>query len=248
MEEYIYTMPQSFIEDKDVPTRWRLYGYLNSFFINGKPVYASNDYFATKLDVSSRSIQNAVKELEERGFVECKRNKTSRIITPLKSYQSRGEVEQHEGVKPVSPPMKDNDIKGGSQFHPNSEINSENKIIYIPKEKWEKERKILEDLKAKNFLVHQSKIIQLSKDWQQSELKIKNALYEFALYWMEPDSKGKPKILREKTFEINGRIARWFGKPYCFGKKPDTVEVATRARTEYGGSTLGELIGKYTKI
>ena len=243
--EYIYTMPGSFMEDKDVPTRWRLYGYLNSFFINGKPVYASNDYLATQLEVSDRSIQNAIKELEGLGLVHCTRTKTSRIINPTKRRTSRGETEQHTGVKPVSPPTKENDIKGRSQFHPNSEINSESRLIKIKKIKWEREKKVLTDLKAKNFDSYVPVIKTLVYEWHQNELKIKNELQKFANYWLEPDPNGKPKIDLQNTFEINGRIARWFGSPYCFGKKPDTAEVAYKARSEYGGSTLGDIIKSY---
>lgn len=48
-KEYIYTMPQAFMDDKSVPTHWRLLGYLNGFFINGKSVWASSATIAEEL-------------------------------------------------------------------------------------------------------------------------------------------------------------------------------------------------------
>lgn len=68
-QPYIYTMPEKFMEDESVPVKWRLYGYINGFWIAGKPVYASNQYFAEKLKCSERHISRALAELETDGLL-----------------------------------------------------------------------------------------------------------------------------------------------------------------------------------
>ena len=82
MKEYVYTMPQSFMDDKSVPAHWRLLGYLNGFFINGNAVWASNETIGEKIGCSPRSIQTAVKTLEDKGLIVCERTRRTRIITP----------------------------------------------------------------------------------------------------------------------------------------------------------------------
>lgn len=73
-------MPEGFLTDQEVPVRWRILAILNGFHINGKDLYASNDWIARQLDCSERSITNGVKQLEERGEIYCERTKVSRII------------------------------------------------------------------------------------------------------------------------------------------------------------------------
>lgn len=63
-QPYIYTLPERFISDPAVPFRWKLYTLLNGFWIAGKPVFASNAWFAEKLGCSERTIQEGLLELE----------------------------------------------------------------------------------------------------------------------------------------------------------------------------------------
>lgn len=89
---YTYSMPQAFMDDKSVPTRWRLLAYLNGFFLNGQVVWSSNETIASELGVDEKSIQRAVKELDDRGLIECKRTKASRVI-----YPGNGKKESRQG-------------------------------------------------------------------------------------------------------------------------------------------------------
>lgn len=57
-------MPESFIEDESVPVKWRLYGIINGYWVNGLPVYASNRYFSQRLNCTSRHISRALEVLE----------------------------------------------------------------------------------------------------------------------------------------------------------------------------------------
>lgn len=121
---YTYSMPQSFMDDKSVPTRWRLLAYLNGFFLNGQVVWSSNETIAQELDVDEKSIQRAVKELDERGLIECKRTKASRVIYPCnrKSETRQGGTPVSGGGTPVSPPLD------GHQCPPISDIISDSII------------------------------------------------------------------------------------------------------------------------
>lgn len=57
-------MPEAFMQDVSVPVKWRLYGLINGYWINGLPVFASNNFFADKLKCTSRHISRALEELE----------------------------------------------------------------------------------------------------------------------------------------------------------------------------------------
>lgn len=91
MGNHVYTMPQVFMDDKSVPTHWRLLGYLNGFFLNGKSVWASNETIAKELHVDEKSITRAVSKLEKLQLIKTKRTKNSRVI---KSYQKDDPVEE----------------------------------------------------------------------------------------------------------------------------------------------------------
>ena len=139
----IYSMPEGFLTDQEVPVRWRLLGILNGFHINGKDLYASNDWLARQLDCSERSISNGVKELEARGEVYCERTDRTRIIKRTLVDESQGGVAN--GFYPPSkrllppsdtplssesivntPPNDDkNPVKGSKRLLPNS-INADN--------------------------------------------------------------------------------------------------------------------------
>lgn len=123
MQDFIYTMPQGFMDDVKVPLRWRLLGYLNGFFINGNPVWASNAKLAEKLKATTRGIQKAINELEEIGLVECERTKTSRVIYQLNrkkvAQKHAKEVRTH-----VHGGMNTDDTNPRTRVHPNSVSNS----------------------------------------------------------------------------------------------------------------------------
>jgi len=110
------------MDDLSVPTHWRLLGYLNGFFINGKQVWASNETIAQKLNVSSRSIQTAVKTLEQMDIIGTKRTKNSRIIIP--NYTDKNEQNEDIGEKPTSRGEKPTSMPHRNQLHPNSDNNS----------------------------------------------------------------------------------------------------------------------------
>ncbi len=124
----IYSMPEGFLTDQEVPVRWRILGILNGFHINGKDLYASNDWLARQLDCSERSISNGVKELETRGEVYCERTKTSRIIKRTLVDDS-----QEEGSKRLLPPLKPASTPPSKRLLPISlKSNADNKTHVAP--------------------------------------------------------------------------------------------------------------------
>lgn len=64
-QPHIYTLPERFLKDPAVPLRWKLYTILNGFWISGKPVFASNAWFAEKLGCSDRHVRDCLLELEK---------------------------------------------------------------------------------------------------------------------------------------------------------------------------------------
>lgn len=50
--------------DKSVPMRWKLYALINGFWISGLEVFASNKFFAEKLQCTERHIQGCLEDLE----------------------------------------------------------------------------------------------------------------------------------------------------------------------------------------
>ena len=80
----IYSMPEEFMYDQNVPAHWRVLGILNGFFLNRKKVYASNKWFSEQLGCSERTITEAIGTLERIGKISCKRTKTTRVITDVK--------------------------------------------------------------------------------------------------------------------------------------------------------------------
>lgn len=81
-QPYIYTMPEKFMSDESVPIKWRLYGYINGYWIGGKPVYATNEHFAEKFKCSERHISRALAELESDGLLMRNINGLKRYILP----------------------------------------------------------------------------------------------------------------------------------------------------------------------
>lgn len=81
-QPFIYTLPEQFIEDKSVPLHWKLYTLVNGFWIAGKPVFASNAFFADKLKCTERNVQLCLVKLEKMGLLERVGRSQNRRITP----------------------------------------------------------------------------------------------------------------------------------------------------------------------
>lgn len=80
---YTYTLPQQFIEDTEVPTRWRVWAVINGFFIGGQYCWASNEWIAKQVKAHKDTVSNAVKELELLKIIKCRRGARSREIYPM---------------------------------------------------------------------------------------------------------------------------------------------------------------------
>lgn len=98
-------MPQQFIDDPNVALKWKLYGYLNGFWIAGKTVYARNDTLAKQFNKTERAVQHALGELQEMGLI-------TRDIQGLSRYILPGGIT--EGRSPASPLHE-------AQLHPRDE-------------------------------------------------------------------------------------------------------------------------------
>jgi hypothetical protein len=156
---YTYTMPQLFIEDKQVPTRWRLLAYLNGFFLNGQVVWSSNETISEELGVDEKSVQRAVKELDDRGLIECKRTKSSRVIYPCnrKKESSQGWTSVSRGWTSVSTPLD------GHQCPPISDIISDSIISSETESRPEESETLKSEEENKRNIEHEQivKIIDL---------------------------------------------------------------------------------------
>lgn len=105
-------MPEDFMSDPSVPAHWRLLGILNGFFLNHKPVYASNDWLAQQLGCTTKTISTAVAKLEELELITCERTKRSRVIKRRDSNQL---------LSPSQPVT----TSGSNQLLPNADINAD---------------------------------------------------------------------------------------------------------------------------
>ncbi len=76
-------MPEAFICDKEVPTRWRVWAVINGFFIGGQVCWASNEWIAEKVNSHKDTVSQAVKELENNKIIRCERGARSRRIYPM---------------------------------------------------------------------------------------------------------------------------------------------------------------------
>lgn len=122
MKENRYTMPQQFIDDANVALKWKLYAYLNGFWIGGKTVYARNDTLAKEFNKSERAIQFALGELEELGLITRNIKGLSRFILP-------GGIPK-EGRSPASPTHEAQlHQRDEAQLHHTSDIISDIKLV-----------------------------------------------------------------------------------------------------------------------
>lgn len=83
MKPHVYTMPEGFIKDPSVPTRWRVLAVLNGFFLNGKKCWASNEWLGEEVDAHKDTVSQAVKELESLNLIKCERTRRSRFISQV---------------------------------------------------------------------------------------------------------------------------------------------------------------------
>lgn len=101
-QPYIYTMPERFLTDQEVPARWRVWGVLNGFFINNQKCWASNEWLGEKIGAHKDTVSKAVSELETLNLIRCERTRRSRFITPI--YTEIG-VDAYQ--RPPSTPISD---------------------------------------------------------------------------------------------------------------------------------------------
>lgn len=99
---YIYVMPQAFIEDNDVPARWRVWGYINGFFVNNQTCWASNETIGEKIRAHKDTVSKAVGELEEMGLISCERTRRTRLISPKIRREIGIDAYQEPSPTPIS--------------------------------------------------------------------------------------------------------------------------------------------------
>lgn len=116
---YVYTMPESFLADQNVPARWRILAVLNGFLLNGRHFYGSNSWLMEQLNCSQQTVSAAIAELEKLGEIKVDRTASSRIIKRI--MQEGGTSQVVGGYKPMP-------TKGTSWLVPTSDSNSENII------------------------------------------------------------------------------------------------------------------------
>lgn len=116
---YVYTMPESFLADQNVPARWRILAVLNGFLLNGRHFYGSNSWLMEQLNCSQQTVSSAIAELEKLGEIKVDRTASSRIIKRI--MQEGGTSQLVGGYKPAG-------RRGTNQLVPTSDSNSENII------------------------------------------------------------------------------------------------------------------------
>lgn len=133
-QPYIYTLPEQFINDSAVPLHWKLYTIINGFWISGKPVFASNAFFAEKLKCSERHIRSCLEKLEEMNLLERTGKSQNRTIVPKggsgSSYQDG--TDSSVRAEPAVPHISDSNAVQltGAKMHKTFTVTDEN-----PKEK-----------------------------------------------------------------------------------------------------------------
>lgn len=113
-QPYIYTMPESFLKDKNVPARWRILALINGFILNGGCFYGSNEWLMEQLACSEPTVSSAFKELEDLKEIRTERTKRTRKV--YKTSRDPSSFGSQTQVEPSRDP---------SQLLPNSVSNSE---------------------------------------------------------------------------------------------------------------------------
>lgn len=83
--------------DPTVPMHWKLYALINGFWIAGKPVFASNAFFAEKLGCSERYVRDCLSKLEEIGVVLREGKSQNRRIVPAARVEEGGTGSSAQG-------------------------------------------------------------------------------------------------------------------------------------------------------
>jgi hypothetical protein len=83
IQGYVYTLPEQFIEDTSVPFRWKLFALINGFWLSGRPVFASNSFFAEKIGCGERHIQRSLDNLEKMHLIQRAGDAKHRRIVPF---------------------------------------------------------------------------------------------------------------------------------------------------------------------
>lgn len=151
-------MPEDFMSDQSVPAHWRLLGILNGFFLNYKPVYASNEWLSEQLKCSTRTITDAVARLEQMGFIVCERTRTTRVIKQKDSNQ-------------LLSPSQPTAIPDSNQLLSNADSNADNNTgseaaYVIVKDEPEKQRKKEPDIPKQVFQVFSDVIGRSPLNWR----------------------------------------------------------------------------------
>jgi hypothetical protein len=113
-QPYIYTMPESFLKDKNVPARWRVLGVINGFVLNGGCFYGSNEWLMEQLGCTEPTVSAAFAELEKLNLVRIERTARSRKV-----YRKENDPSQFGSETQVEPAHDPN------QLVPNSVSNSD---------------------------------------------------------------------------------------------------------------------------
>lgn len=151
---------------------------------NGR-FYFTNQQLGQMLFCSESSINNAIRALSTRGFIE-RQSKiragggTMRFIRLLKNSQSECEKSNSQSVRKVT--ANDNKVK-------------ENKNIYIPPF----------PILTPDYVLYKQKLMAkgLSEETAETELA------KFTAYWTEKSPFGKQRWESQKFFEVNRRLATW---------------------------------------
>lgn len=101
MKPHIYTMPEEFVKDSNVPARWRALAVLNGFFLNGKKCWASNEWIGKEIKAHKDSVSQAIKELEDLKLIRCERTRRTRLISQVLHPMIGDNTYQEGGPTPI---------------------------------------------------------------------------------------------------------------------------------------------------
>lgn len=132
---HIYTMPEAFIRDQEVPARWRLLALLNGFFLNNMKCWMSNEKLGQQLGCHENTVTRAVEELENLNIIRCERTRRSRLISSVLH-----ETTIDSGLRPPSVPVSDhhqyisNSVTNSDKIHSSAEAENDSDLEIEPDE------------------------------------------------------------------------------------------------------------------
>lgn len=101
-QPHIYTMPESFLQDQSVPARWRVLGIINGFLLNDQKFWGSNEWLGKQIKAHKDTVSQAIKELEEQGFIVCRRTRRKRVV-----QKPGSEIGTNAYLRPTPTPISD---------------------------------------------------------------------------------------------------------------------------------------------